>query len=318
MTVTETVQKAMALWGFEGAECRLIAERENRVFRVDHKGKACALRLHRLGYRTDGELWSELEWMRSLAKGGMHVPAPIPSASGKFLHLVDGIQVDVLTWLSGDPVGKTGEPLEIDDRAELFSGMGGEMARMHLLTDTWAPPEGFIRCAWNRAGLVGEKPVWDRFWDNPTLSYEDRALFLKVRQVADLELQRLEPELDYGLIHADLVRENILVDGDRLQLIDFDDSGFGFRLFDLGTILLKTLDEPDYPELRTALIEGYKSVRDIDLAALELFMLLRSATYVGWIITRMEEDGSESRNKKFISNTRKLAKNYLAGLEDPS
>jgi len=59
-------------------------------------------------------------------------------------------------------------------------------------------------------------------------------------------------------------------------------------------------------------------VRDIDLAALELFILLRSATYVGWIITRMEEDGSESRNKKFISNTRKLAKNYLAGLENPS
>ncbi|MES0824534.1 phosphotransferase enzyme family protein [Ruegeria sp. SCP11] len=318
MTVAETTEKALSLWGFEGASCQLIAERENRVFRVDHQGKAFALRLHRLGYRTDAELWSELEWMGALAKGGLHVPAPIASASGKFLHVVDGIQIDILSWLSGAPVGKTGEFLEIADRAGLFRGIGREMARMHVLTDAWTPPEGFTRCAWDRAGLVGEIPVWDRFWDNPTLSDEDRALFLKVREVADQELLRLESELDYGLIHADLVRENVMFDGDKLQLIDFDDSGFGFRLFDLATTLLKNLDEPDYPELRAALIEGYKSVRDIDTAALDLFVLLRSATYVGWIITRMEEDGSEIRNERFTRNTRKLALAYLARQEDPS
>ncbi|MCG7521490.1 phosphotransferase enzyme family protein [Ruegeria sp. Ofav3-42] len=318
MTVAETIEKTLTLWGFEGADCRLIAERENRVFRVNHQGNAYALRLHRPGYRTDAELWSELELVAALAKGGLYVPAPIASASGKFLHVVDGIQIDVLAWLSGAPVGKTGTTLDIGDRAGLFRGIGREMARMHVLTDAWTPPESFTRCAWGRAGLVGENPVWDRFWDNPTLSDEDRTLFLKVRKVADQELQRLEPDLDYGLIHADLVRENVLVDGDNLQLIDFDDSGFGFRLFDLATTLLKNHDEPDYPELRAALIEGYRSVRDIDTTALDLFVLLRSATYVGWIITRMEEDGSEIRNERFTHNTRKLAETYLAGREESS
>lgn len=318
MTVAETIKKALSLWGFGGSDCQLVAERENRVFRVDHQGQVYALRLHRPGYRTDAELWSELELMAALAKGGLYVPAPIASASGKFLHVLDGIQIDVLTWLSGAPVGKSGTTLELDDRAGLFRGIGREMARMHVLTDAWTPPEGFTRCAWDRAGLVGEKPVWDRFWDNPTLSDEIRTLFLKVRNVAVQELQRLEPNLDYGLIHADLVRENVLVDGDKLQLIDFDDSGYGFRLFDLATTLLKNIDEPDYPELRAALIEGYRSVRDIDTTALDLFLLLRSATYVGWVITRMEEEGSEIRNERFKHNTRKLAQAYLAGREDSS
>ena len=107
------------------------------------------------------------------------------------------------------------------------------------------------------------------------------------------------------------MRENIIIDGDRLQFIDFDDVGFGFRLFDLATALIKNLGERDYPALRDALISGYREVRAIDIEALELFVLLRSATYVGWIIERMEEPGADRRNASFITTTRHLAQAYL-------
>ena len=104
-----------------------------------------------------------------------------------------------------------------------------------------------------------------------------------------------------------------MADGSKLQLIDFDDSGYGFRLFDLATTLLRNMRETDYPALRDALIAGYLSVRTIDLAALDLFILLRSATYAGWIITRMDEPGSKARNQRFIGTTRVLARSYLSG-----
>jgi Ser/Thr protein kinase RdoA (MazF antagonist) len=308
----QTVEKALTLWGMDGADWRLIAARENRVYRVNHAGRSYALRLHRLNYRTDAELWSELEWMGEADSKGLHVPAPIRSTSGDFLHVVDDIQIDVLTWLAGEPVGKTGEPLAVPDRLGLFHGIGREMARLHQISDEWALPDGFTRCAWDRDGLVGETPLWDRFWENPTLTDDDRELFVQVRRMADGKLQELEPVLDYGLIHADLVRENVMLNEDKLQLIDFDDAGFGFRLFDLATTLLKNLTEPDYPALRSALIEGYRSVRPIDTDALDLFILLRALTYVGWIITRMDEDGSEIRNQRFIVNARALAQQLLA------
>jgi Ser/Thr protein kinase RdoA (MazF antagonist) len=306
-----TVESALALWGLGGAKWALIAARENRVYRVDAPGGTVALRLHRQAYRTDDELWSELEWLGVAAQGGLHVPAPVRASDGAFLHVIDGVQVDVLTWLNGAPMGQTGQPLGAQDRFGLFHAIGREMARLHKVSDAWTPPQGFTRCAWDRAGLLGETPLWGRFWDNPTLSPDQRGLFLKAREQAGAELARAESGLDYGLIHADLVRENVMVDDDRLQLIDFDDAGFGFRLFDVATTLIKNMGEPDYAALKAALIAGYCTERPIDMGALDLFLLLRALTYVGWIIPRMDEDGSAQRNARFITLAEKLAVRYL-------
>ena len=54
-------------------------------------------------------------------------------------------------------------------------------------------------------------------------------------------------------------------------MIDFDDGGFGFRLFDIATALIKHRVEPDFTDLRAALIEGYHSQRTLDVGALEFF-----------------------------------------------
>jgi len=309
--MNETVTTALALWGLPKANWKLIAARENQVFRADHNGVSYAVRLHRQGYRTDSELRSELQWMDAVAKEGLNVPAPIISTSNAFLHVVMGTQIDVLTWLGGEPVGATGKDLEITNRTELFTDIGREMARLHEVSDQWSYPEGFTRCSWDRAGLLGNNPLWGRFWENPTLSILDKDLFETVRKRADVELAAIEGSQDYGLIHADLVRENVMVDGGKLQLIDFDDGGFGFRLFDLATTLIKNLAEDDFAELRDALINGYRSVRHIDTSALDLFILLRATSYVGWIIPRMAEEGAQARNARFIITARRLAREYL-------
>lgn len=310
--MTGVIEKALSQWGFDGAKYRLVAARENKVYRVDHDGAAYALRLHRPGYNSEAELQSELQWMDAADAGGLNVPAPVPSRAGVFLHMIGGVAVDVLSWLDGQPLGETAAPLNVGDRLGLFRTIGREMARLHEISDAWTLPAGFTRRRWDRDGLLGEAPVWDRFWDNPTLSSEDRALFLHLRKVATAELKVGEAGLDFGLIHADLVRENVMVDEGRVQFIDFDDSGFGFRLFDIATTLLRNRGEPDYDALKGALLDGYLSVRDIDLAALDLFMVLRAATYVGWIISRMEEEGAEVRNLRFIDTARDLTEAYLS------
>ena len=310
--MTAIVEKALTLWCMEGAEVRLIAERENRVFRVDHAGRAHALRLHRPGYCTNAELRSELLWMAAAAAGDIAVPAPVAASDGALLHVIDGVAVDVLQWLAGAPVGKTGEPLSHADPVGLFKVIGVEMARLHAVSDAWRLPDGFTRRHWDRAGLLGEGPVWGRFWDNPTLDADTRALLLRFRDAADADLAALEDTLDFGLIHADLVRENVMLDAGRVQLIDFDDCGFGFRLFDLATTLLRNRTEPYYPALKAALLDGYATVRTIETAPLDLFLALRATTYVGWVINRMGEPGSAARNARFIATARDLVASYLA------
>jgi Ser/Thr protein kinase RdoA (MazF antagonist) len=307
--VSDVIEQALALWSLDGATYNLIAARENAVYKVETETQTFALRLHRRGYKTDAEVRSELQWMQAVSSGGIIVPSPVPTRTGTLTETIKNLQVDVLSWVTGTTLDEVlrGSP----NRAALFELLGQQMARMHEVSDAWTPPDNFKRCKWDLDGLLGDAPLWDCFWKNPALTHSEKNLFLILREKAQNHLQSLEPELDYGLIHADLVAANVMVDGNAIKIIDFDDGGFGYRLFDIATALLKHSDAADFAALQTALLKGYASVRPIDLDPLDLFMLLRAATYVGWNIKRINEDGAEGRNARFIETTKRLAATYL-------
>ena len=309
--MTAQVAQALALWGLETAACSFVAGRENMVYRVTAKGGDYALRIRRPGYRHRDELLSELKWLDAMHRAGLQVPRPLPSLQGKVLEPLGEAFVDVTGWLRGTPLGESRTPLVLKNRAGSFHAIGTEMARLHLACDGWTRPDGFRRCNWDKDGLLGETPVWGRFWENPTLDTVTRQLFQRFRQTALVQLTHGAHGLDHGLIHADLVRENLLLDGDVVKMIDFDDGGFGYRQFDMATVLLKTLDEPDYPQLKAGLIHGYHSLRALDLSALDLFVVLRALTYVGWIVPRIHEEGGTGRNARFIAQAAQLCAAYL-------
>lgn len=306
----ELAHQAAALWGFAPGQITLAARRENIVWRAEDARGAFALRLHRPGYRNDVELISELQWMGALGQGGLNVPLPLPSSLGRLVERVGDTLVDVLTWLPGRPVGLQAQ-LDVPDRSGFCRDLGAVMARLHEISDTWIPPFGFMRPAWDRVGLLGDAPVWGPFWDNPGLTAAQHATLLAARAKADAHLAGIEAGLDYGLIHADALSENILIHDGALSLIDFDDGGWGFRDFELATFLMRFLGAPDYPALRAALLEGYARRRMVDPGTLDLFILLRALTYPGWIIPRMAEPGGEERSARAIRTALPLAEAYL-------
>lgn len=303
--------QAARLWGFAPDQITLAARRENIVWRAEDGRGAFALRLHRVGYRNDIELISELQWMEALVQGGLNVPRPLPSHSGHLVEQVGNTLVDLLTWLPGRPVGLQAQ-LDVPDRSGFCRDLGALLARLHAVSDAWTPPHGFTRPAWDRTGLVSETPLWGPFWDNPGLTAAQRATLLAARAKAERHLAGIEAGLDYGLIHADALSENILIHDGALSLIDFDDGGWGFRDFDLATFLMRFLGAPDYPALRAALLEGYGARRAVDPGTLDLFILLRALTYPGWIIPRLSEPGGEERSARAIRTALPLAEAYLA------
>lgn len=309
--MSDSVQDALALWGFEDAQCDFVAGRENRVYRVRSGDGDFALRLKRPGYRSEAELLSELQWLDAMGRAGLSVPRPEPALSGALLETVGDHFVDVVGWLSGHPLGKSRNPLNLSDAPDTFRRLGEEMARLHHACDQWDRPSGFQRGHWDAGGLLGNAPLWGRFWENPTLDGETRRLLESFRAAALEDLHSCGDTLDYGLIHADLVRENVMLDGNDIRMLDFDDGGFGFRLFDVATALLKNRAEPNYGHLQSALIAGYRAKRELNTEKLDLFLALRAVTYVGWIVPRMEEDGSPVRNARFIDDARQLCSAYL-------
>ena len=309
-----TAEKALTFWGLGEATVILVAARENKVFFVNNDQHCYALRLHRKGYRTNSELLAELDWMAMLDRAGLSVPTPIAGLDGSYLQIVDGVQVDVLTWLHGETLDAALPNMDQTTRKTLFRQIGYDMARMHNAIDDWPQSVHCDRPAWNSEGLLGDQPLWDRFWENAALSTEQKTQFVAFREYAVSKLTTIAPTLDYGLIHADLVPTNIMVSTDTLHFIDFDDGGFGFRLFEVATALLKHSAASDYNALSEALIDGYKSLRPLDVTHLPFFLALRAATYVGWNISRSAEDPTGKRNNRFVVQTEDLIRDYMATL----
>ena len=302
-------------WSLTQAQVTLAAHRENTVYRVEtSQGKCFALRLRRVGYRSDSEIISELDWIEMLAQEGMRVPVPISASDGSRIVCVGNYRADLVTWLDGKPMGVSGEPLELTDAVTTFRALGRATARLHLLSDSWTLPVGFERPCWDKDALLGESPLWGRFWDCAGIEASDIALFTQFREAASVALTKVHDSLDLGLIHADLVRENILLDRadpSIVALIDFDDGVFGYRLFEIATALGKNVGDPPYPALREALIDGYRELRSLDISALDLFLAIRAATYVGWSATRKDEPGGDARAERLARAARVAISRWL-------
>jgi Ser/Thr protein kinase RdoA (MazF antagonist) len=274
---------AAAHWG--GRVVRVLRERENHVFEVALPLGRAALRLHRAGYQSAGAIRSELWWCAELAATGLPVPAALPARDGALLvPLPDGRHASMVAWIEGEALGEAGGAFQrpLAEVLDLYHTLGALLARVHRTTDGLDLPQGFERPQWDLNGLVGDTPLWGRFWDHPAASADQRATLIRAR---DALRERLAG--DQGLIHADVLRENVLVNGPLVALIDFDDSGFGFRLYDLGTALVQTVQHPEHPQLRDALMAGYGTS---DVAMVEAFTLARTLASVGWTMPRLAPD----------------------------
>jgi len=313
--------EALSHWQTPPQAPRLLKYRENAVFRVELDGAPAALRIHRAGYHDEAALRSELVWMAHLRANGLAVPRPIPARDGRLLvrlpagHGFQEQHADAMSWVHGTPLGASGAPLSLQGErlASTSFTIGAAMARMHAITDAWMLPSDFVRPSWDCEGLLGETPLWGRFWDCAGLSDAQRGALSNLRLRLQSELKAQGPSLDYGLIHADLVRENVFVDRGKIAFLDFDDSGFGWRIFDIATALIKNRAEPDYASIERSLIAGYRSERlisDDALATLPLFTVLRSLTYIGWFAARPELTDTARRVTRFADESLAMAADF--------
>ena len=317
---------ALARWGLRDCEPEVLKVRENAVFRVRTvEGDAAVLRVHRHGYHSDAALRSELAWLEALNAGGIAVPAVIPSAVGEAFEIVQGAgvpeprQVDMLTWMPGVPIGTIEEGLnpQIADVPAVFEAVGRLAARLHNQTEAWPQPPGFVRHAWDREGLVGPEPLWGRFWEAHVLGAEERRLIDRARaQVNDDLTAYGRPPRRYGLIHADLNLDNMLFDGERVIILDFDDCGFGWHHFDLSTVWTLFHGSDLAEAMRAGVVEGYRRERDLpdeELAHMPLFELGRAFSYLGWVHTRSETASAQALVQEVAKLVCTLAEAYLRG-----
>lgn len=295
LTGLEAVARAaLPRFGIPGdARISLLHHRENAVFRVvdPTQDRPFALRVHRVGYRTTQEIRSELAWMDALRAEGIHTPAPRVGTDGAAVQTVAAAgldaprDVDLLSWVDGTP-------LDAGAGAEAYRLLGRTCARIQAHARRWAPPSWFRRPTWDAPALVGKHALWGDYADLASLTAEQRALFDRAAQVVFRRLAAFGRGADrFGLTHGDLMPDNVLLHDGAAFVIDFDDSGYGWYLYDLATLLAVKLFDPDYGTAQEAWIEGYRSVAAIPeahVAELETLVMARGLLLVGWMHTRRE------------------------------
>ena len=308
-------QRALARWALGGLPtARLINLSENATFRVDGAadGRPRALRIHREGYHTREAIASELAWAMALREAGIvPTPVPLPGVDGALIQEAEGRFLVLFAWEPG------AEPSIGDPLLGPFETLGAVTARMHRHAGTWRRPEGFTRPTWDFETSLGETaPHWGRWRDGMGIDPGKADLFARTVALIGDRLAAYGKAPDrFGLIHCDLRLANLLIDESVVKVIDFDDCGFGWFMYDAATPVSFFEHEPQVRGLIDAWVRGYRSeapLPDAEAVEIPTFVMLRRLLLVAWIGSHSETELAQSMGVAYTEGTVGLCENYLA------
>ncbi|MDZ4066117.1 MAG: phosphotransferase, partial [Tabrizicola sp.] len=283
--MSDLLRRALPVYGLpEDTPLSLLNRSENETWRAGD----LILRLHRQGYHTRPEIASELAWLTALQDlPGLTTTRPVPGAQG----LVTGIEGRHIVAFA--PI--EGQELQPgDDLARWFAPLGEITARLHLHARHWAKPNGFTRKRWDVETILGPQPHWGHWRQAQGLDPQGVTLLARAADTlaAQLHAYGTGPET-FGLIHADLRLANLMVDGDTLTAIGFDDCGFGWWAYDLASALSFIETDPRLPDLIATWVQGYSRIaplRPRDRAMIPSLIFLRRVLLTAWLSTRADSD----------------------------
>jgi Ser/Thr protein kinase RdoA (MazF antagonist) len=307
-------QAALGHYDIEpGAELEFVRHGENATFRVTHRDGSCALRLTRPGYHTLGAIRSEIGWMEALRASGLTTPEPVRGRDGEVVQQVryqgrDRVVV-AFEWVDGVPLPEA-------RATDPWEQLGAIMARIHRHGREWTAPRWFERPAWDLEAVVGERPRWGDPCPHDVWSDSDRDLLLEARNAVRARLRALGTAPDrFGLIHSDLGFENVLVTaGGATIVIDFDDSGPSWYLYELASVLYPLEDDAHFSEFADALVAGYRTEAELTsamLAELPTFLMARRLATLGWTFTRAETEHAQRQRPKRVRTSPDAARRFL-------
>ncbi len=215
-----------------------------------------------------------LELMRHLAERGVLVPAPVPNAQGQLSVPLHGKPAAI--------VGKLAGASQMAPRAAHCAAVGAMLAKMHLAGRDFPLEQPNLR------GLDWWQATTPQVL--PFLS-DDKAALLReeMRFQQAFAAGAIHAALPRGPVHADLFRNNVMFDGERLTgFFDFYFAGCDSWLFDVAVTVndwCVDLDSGALDPVRTrALLDAYHAARPFDATEAQAWpAMLRAAALRFWL-----------------------------------
>ncbi len=220
---------------------------ENVVVKLlSDRGQSYALRIRKVMGSYQEHLLSELTVLRDFsAQAQALVPAPLATRSGQPFCRVTNEGEEYLcilfSWVPGVHVD-AGHLTE----SHMVS-MAQAVAHLHHFSSTYHPPEGFVRPVYDADWFFG-KQSWSTSEAFAARLQPDEAAGLRtLNETVRTRLQQYPRNMDsFGLIHYDLHVGNFLFQENSANMIDFDECGFGYYLFDVAHLLFEFIEDPRF------------------------------------------------------------------------
>lgn len=317
--LADVAARAAPLWGVSSrAQITLLNLSENATYRIDDPQAAAPviLRVHRTGYHSLDAVRSELAWMKALKdQAGVETPQALPARDGQLIQTIASPALNeqrfavMFAFIAGQ------EPMP-DALLDPFQRLGALAARMHQHARSWERPAYFERLEWDFEGTVGRRGNWGDWRDAAGL---DAAAIDLLEQLSDRLAVRLErfgmDDTRFGLIHADLRLANLLVTADHTRVIDFDDAGLGWYLYDVASAVSFMEERHDLGALIAAWVAGYRSVASLsrqEEAEIPTFLMLRRIAILAWMGSHPDTDLAQALGLPYVLGSLRLAQRYLA------
>jgi homoserine kinase type II len=195
---------------------------------------------------TPKELPFYLNLMAHLSNHGVPAPKPIANLQNEFLGELNGKPAAIVTRLPGQTV--------MDPTPCHCALVGEQLADMHLSGQTFEQHLDNLRCAKWWTAVAPE--IY------PFLSDEDTQL---LRSEIEFQAGVSREGLPQGPVHADLFRDNVLIDGDIVGgIIDFYFACVDSLIYDVAIAVNDWCSNPDAtldPQRSEAMLKAYASVR---------------------------------------------------------
>jgi Ser/Thr protein kinase RdoA (MazF antagonist) len=311
------VRELLPAWNASaGSDVRLLNISENATFLLQDgvSRRDLILRVHRPDYNTETEILSELAWIDALRRDDVvATPKPIPARDGSLLQgFSDGgsrRHVVAFEYMSGR------EPDAGSDLVKWYRALGQITARLHRHSRGWQHPAYFKRRIWDFASILGPDAHWGPWQAAVGLTREGTATLGRTYDLLAAQTQAYGYDAArFGLVHCDMRTANLLVEGDRLGVIDFDDCGISWFAYDFAAAVSFMEHEPIIPDLMAAWVDGYRREAPLpaeDEAALPMFVMLRRMQLTAWIASHAETPTAQALGETYTLGTVALAERYL-------
>ncbi|MEB3702339.1 Homoserine kinase [Candidatus Bealeia paramacronuclearis] len=272
-------------YGADLESVKLISNGINLVFRFEKEGRGYYLKLTHEALRPQTALQEAILFHQFLFENTLPVPEIVFSQNGKTIEVLSQNEDVFLAHVMKEVLGESIAPLDKIGNLtpEVLKNWGRTLAQFHKIAQGYAKAPMFKR----------GNDIFEEF--DGYVSQENSALQHEYNDVKNKILALPRTPFNFGVIHGDHRPGNVLIQGGRIFLIDFDEPLNACLMKDIARPFFDLYVENDLRlfEKSKPFFEGYIEVLPQMLLNFEdflLFLRLKALDIYLWTINNWHSD----------------------------